>query len=96
MFSLFLSFFFFKIHKGEQLQTLARALKLLIQENQGRDVGVFLDFCSMYQPPPGGKRTDAENYVFKRALRLMDILYGHKHHIRLSIFPYGILDHIQS
>ena len=41
------------------------------------EVGVFWDFCSLHQNPPGGKRTSQEAELFKLGLPMSNIWYGH-------------------
>ena len=43
-----------------------------------RDMGVFIDWASLFQQDANRRRTDAEQRAFKRALTdTMDLWYGH-------------------
>ena len=37
---------------------------------------LFWDYSSLFQNPPDGKRSDAENAAFQRALKVMGDLYA--------------------
>jgi hypothetical protein len=42
------------------------------------DVGVFVDWCSLYQDKPKGTRTAEQTACFKKALDNMSLWYAHK------------------
>ena len=44
----------------------------------GRPVGIFLDWCSLYQDEPKGSRTTEETEAYERALRKIHIWYAHQ------------------
>ena len=41
------------------------------------ELGVFWDFPCLFQHPPGGRRTDEEERLFKQALGDLDLWYAH-------------------
>lgn len=60
---------------GEQLQLLSRVIEQrLTHEGPSHDLAVFLDWCSLCQPP----RTVAEENSFAQALRDVALWYAHQ------------------
>ena len=56
---------------GQRVEVLQRALA-----EQPHIVGLFWDFASLHQHPPGGERTTTEQAAFDRALERMGDLYA--------------------
>ena len=56
---------------GKRLEVVRAALSANLHIE-----GFFWDFASLYQNPHGGRRTDAENEAFKRALDVMADVYA--------------------
>ena len=54
------------------------------------EVGVFLDYCSLCQPPPGGRRTAAEDALFRRALADLELWYAHEQTTVLLLTESGV------
>ncbi|EOD32920.1 hypothetical protein EMIHUDRAFT_122935, partial [Emiliania huxleyi CCMP1516] len=82
--------------RGANLSRVARALKALLTNNDGRitRLGVFWDFGSLHQhpdPPNGVLRTEEQNALFKQGLSCLGTLYSHQHLfvLRLTSFPDG-------
>lgn len=61
------------------LQILARVLdaRTGTGDNRGR-WGVFIDYSSLFQHPPGGTRTPEEEDLFREALSSLGALYSHQ------------------
>uniref|UniRef100_A0A0G4GJZ2 Uncharacterized protein n=1 Tax=Chromera velia CCMP2878 TaxID=1169474 RepID=A0A0G4GJZ2_9ALVE len=59
------------------------------QEGSPVTVFVFWDYLSLFQHPPGGRRTDAQDALFKEGLSKMDLIYSspHTHVIRSTAVP---------
>jgi len=81
--------------EGKQLQGLVTTVKTHKEEYEKhgyRDMGVFIDWCAMYQEHGGPGRTQEQYGSFKRALnQTMDLWYSHQGIVccSLSDFPVG-------
>lgn len=56
----------------------------------GRPVGIFLDWCSLYQDEPKGSRTTEETEAYERALKKIHIWYAHQETI---VWMFNYLPH---
>uniref|UniRef100_A0A0G4HXG7 Uncharacterized protein n=1 Tax=Chromera velia CCMP2878 TaxID=1169474 RepID=A0A0G4HXG7_9ALVE len=59
------------------------------QEGSPVTAFVFWDYLSLFQHPPGGRRTDAQDALFIEGLSKMDLIYSspHTHVIRSTAVP---------
>ena len=66
---------------GHHLRRVARALDAWLKARDKKKtysrIGVFWDFMSLHQHPPGGSRTPVEDRLFKRALDGLGDIYSH-------------------
>uniref|UniRef100_A0A0G4HY28 Uncharacterized protein n=1 Tax=Chromera velia CCMP2878 TaxID=1169474 RepID=A0A0G4HY28_9ALVE len=67
--------------EGFRLRSVVKQLEhhWWVQEGSPVKTFVFWDFMSLFQHPPGGRRTDAEDALFKQGLGKMDVIYSSSH-----------------
>ena len=68
--------------RGDTLRLLARVLEAFItHEKEGKQQpwALFWDFASLHQHSEGGRRTDAEENLFKQGLSSLNHLYAHQY-----------------
>ena len=83
--------------KGQNLMTLARALRgyMKLYHDEPGLYAVFLDFASLHQKGPHGEaRTDAQAFLFGRALGSLSEWYSHPNTtvFKLTTLPVGYPD----
>lgn len=66
---------------GHNLAILATVLRARTRSGVGGRWAVFYDYASIFQHPPGGRRTPDEERLFREALSFLCALYAHQYTI---------------